>query len=123
MLIALIVISFLVFIVALMVMPKRIYEQFQKKEFSGFWKRITLVLADMLLFGISFAAAMAEPGELLFGVSLSLVLLLLFASCFSGAMLLEAFQKKAPKKQKAIIALFTGGFLLAAVLFGMFLLG
>ena len=73
MLMALILLSFLLFIVALIVMPKRIYEAFQKRDFSSFGKKMALVLADMLLFGLSFFAVMAESGEVLFGISLSLV--------------------------------------------------
>lgn len=123
MLIALVLVSFLLLILALITMPKRIYEKFQKKEFPGFWKRIVLVLADMLLFGISFAAVLTEPGEFLFGVSLSLEVLLVFSACFSGVLIMEAIQKKAPQKQKGTLTALTAGFLIAAVLFGILFLG
>lgn len=120
--IALIIASFLLFIVALIVMPKRIYERFQNKAFSGFWKEIALVLADMLLFGISFAAAMAEPGELLLAVFLSMDLLLGFTVCFLGVMLIEAFQKKASLKQKMVLSILAAVFLIMAVLLYVFIL-
>lgn len=119
---ALILLSFLLFIVALIVMPKRIYEAFQKRDFSSFGKKMALVLADMLLFGLSFFAVMAESGEVLFGISLSLVALLVFAACFAGAMLLEAFQKKAPQNQKIFLSTLTAFFLVVAVLLYVFIL-
>lgn len=122
MLMALILLSFLLFIVALIVMPKRIYETFQKRDFSSFGKKMALVLADMLLFGLSFFAVMAESGEVLFGISLSLVALLVFAACFAGAMLLEAFQKKAPQNQKIFLSTLTAFFLVVAVLLYVFIL-
>lgn len=122
MLMALILLSFLLFIVALIVMPKRIYEAFQKRDFSSFGKKMALVLADMLLFGLSFFAVMAESGEVLFGISLSLVALLVFAACFAGAMLLEAFQKKAPQNQKIFLSTLTAFFLVVAVLLYVFIL-
>lgn len=120
--IALIMVSFLLFIVALIVMPKRIYERFQNKAFSRFWKGIALVLADMFLFGIFFAAAMAESGELLLGVFLSLDLLLGFTVCFLGVMLMEAFQKKASLKQKMVLSILAAIFLIMAVLLYVFIL-
>ncbi len=122
MLMALILLSFLLFIVALIVMPKRIYEAFQKRDFSSFGKKMALVLADMLLFGLSFFAVMAESGEVLFGISLSLVALLVFTACFAGAMLLEAFQKKAPQNQKIFLSTLTAFFLVVAVLLYVFIL-
>ena len=122
MLMALILLSFLLFIVALIVMPKRIYEAFQKRDFSSFGKKMALVLADMLLFGLSFFAVMAESGEVLFGISLSLVALLVFAACVAGAMLLEAFQKKAPQNQKIFLSTLTAFFLVVAVLLYVFIL-
>ena len=122
MLMALILLSFLLFIVALIVMPKRICETFQKRDFSSFGKKMALVLADMLLFGLSFFAVMAESGEVLFGISLSLVALLVFAACFAGAMLLEAFQKKAPQNQKIFLSTLTAFFLVVAVLLYVFIL-
>ena len=122
MLMALILLSFLLFIVALIVMQKRIYEAFQKRDFSSFGKKMALVLADMLLFGLSFFAVMAESGEVLFGISLSLVALLVFTACFAGAMLLEAFQKKAPQNQKIFLSTLTAFFLVVAVLLYVFIL-
>lgn len=122
MVMALILLSFLLFIVALIVMPKRIYEAFQKRDFSSFGKKMALVLADMLLFGLSFFAVMAESGEVLFGISLSLVALLVFTACFAGAMLLEAFQKKAPQNQKIFLSTLTAFFLVVAVLLYVFIL-
>ena len=122
MLMALILLSFLLFIVALIVKPKRIYEAFQKRDFSSFGKKMALVLADMLLFGLSFFAVMAESGEVLFGISLSLVALLVFTACFAGAMLLEAFQKKAPQNQKIFLSTLTAFFLVVAVLLYVFIL-
>lgn len=120
--IALVLIAFLLFIAVLIVMPKRIYERFHKREFRDFWKGIALVLADMLLFGISFSAVMAESGKLLFAIFLSLDLLLLFAACFSGAVLIEAFQKKALQKQKIFLSTLTVFFLILSLLLYVFVL-
>ena len=98
MLMALILLSFLLFIVALIVMPKRICETFQKRDFSSFGKKMALVLADMLLFGLSFFAVMAESGEVLFGISLSLVVLRV-RCCW------RLFRKKPRKTRKYSLAL------------------